>query len=79
MKNYYKNPRQITEKQFKDLGKSLEDFGDLSGIVHDLNSDEIIGGNMRGRVFNIDDCEIEITHRNDEPDEQGTVAHGFVI
>jgi len=79
MKNYHKNPRQITEKQFRDLGKSLEDFGDLSGIVHDLNSDEIIGGNMRGRVFNINDCEIEITHRNDEPDEQGTVAHGFVI
>jgi DNA modification methylase len=53
MKTYHKNPRQITEKQFKDLEKWLEELGDLGGIVHDLNSDEVIGGNQRARVFDI--------------------------
>jgi len=79
MKNYHKNPRQITGKQASDLTDSLDEFGDLAGIVHDLNTDEIIGGNRRGDSFNINHCEIELTHSSDEPDEQGTVAHGFIL
>ena len=47
MKHYHKNPRTITKKQFADLQDSLRKFGDLSGIVHNLNTDEIIGGNQR--------------------------------
>jgi hypothetical protein len=79
VKQYHKNPRQITKKQFAKLEESIKELGDLGGIVHDLNSDEIIGGNMRSRVFDIDTCEVEIVTTNDQPDEQGTVAHGFVI
>jgi hypothetical protein len=79
LKQYHKNPRQITEKQYADLGKHLAALGDLSGIVHDLNTDEIIGGNQRSRVFNINACKIELTEGPHDPDEQGTVAHGFVI
>lgn len=45
MKAYHKNPRRITGKQVDDLADSLTDLGDLSGIVHDLETDEIIGGN----------------------------------
>ncbi len=79
MKLYNKNPRQITEKQMSQLTDNLSELGDLSGIVHDLNSDEIVGGNQRSRAFNIDLCEIELTHQADEPDSQGTVAHGFIV
>ena len=79
MKTYHKNPRQITKKQFSDLETWLAELGDLSGIVHDLNSDEIVSGNMRSRVFNIDECEVEITEQYDQPDIQGTVAHGYVV
>jgi len=79
MKQYHKNPRQITEKQMQQLTGNLSELGDLSGIVHDLNSDEIIGGNQRSKAFNIALCEIELTHEADTPDEQGTVAHGFVV
>ena len=79
MKLYHKNPRQITEKQFNDLDEWLSELGDLSGIVHDLNSDEVIGGNQRSRVFDINKCEIVLTDELEEPDEQGTVAHGYVI
>jgi DNA modification methylase len=79
MKQYHKNPRQITEPQFKDLGKSLDKLGDLGGIVHDLNSDEIIGGNQRSRVFDVNACQVEMTLTYDKPDEQGTVGQGFVV
>lgn len=79
MKPYHKNPRRLTEKQHADLKNWLRELGDLSGIVHDLNSGEIIGGNMRSRVFDVDKCEIELVAKLEQPDEQGTVAHGFIF
>jgi hypothetical protein len=79
LKVYHKNPRQITEKQFSQLKKELKELGDLSGIVHDLNSDEIIGGNQRSKVFDINKCEIKVEHKNAKPDKQGTVGFGYVI
>lgn len=79
MKNYHKNPRTITTKQFTELKEWLRELGDLSGIVHDLNSDEIIGGNQRGRVFDINSCKITMLEEYPQPDEQGTVGWGFII
>jgi len=79
MKQYHKNPRQITSKEYADLQKWLIQLGDLGGVVHDLNSDEIIGGNQRSRVFDINRCELVVEHAFDEPDEQGTVGLGYVI
>ncbi len=79
MKLYHKNPRRISTKQYEQLGNWLTKLGDLSGIVHDLNSDEVIGGNQRSRVFDINACEIEIAETFDEPDEQGTVGLGFIL
>ncbi len=79
MKPYHKNPRRINKKQFEQLKENLLYLGDLSGIVHDLNSNEIIGGNQRSSVFDVSKCDIEIVHQYDYPDEQGTIAHGFII
>lgn len=79
MKQFHKNPRQITTKQFAELKEWLRELGDLSGIVHDLNSDEIIGGNQRGRVFDINSCKITMLEEYLQPDEQGTVGWGFII
>jgi len=81
MKTYHKNPRQITRKQFSDLEKWLEELGDLGGIVHDLNSDEVIGGNQRARVFDIlkaENAPIVLTDEFDPPTRQGTVALGYI-
>jgi len=77
-KPYAHNPRSLTAKRAKELEASLDQLGDLSGIVHDLNSDEIIGGNQRMRVFG-ERTETIIVTRNEQPDRQGTVAHGFVV
>ena len=78
-KPYHKNPRRITAKQYEALAIDLAELGDLGGIVHDLNSDEIIGGNQRGRVFDLNACDVVLTEVLPEPDTQGTVAHGYVI
>lgn len=81
MKTYHKNPRHITDKQLSDLEIWLEELGDLSGIVHDLNTDEIIGGNQRARVFDIlhdNNASITITDTFSPPTHQGTVALGYI-
>jgi hypothetical protein len=81
VKPYPKNPRQITVKQFGDLEKWLDQLGDLSGIVHNLETDEIIGGNQRARVFGLMQSEaasIEMTRTLPEPDRQGTVGEGYI-
>ena len=79
MKNYHKNPRQIKDRQFNDLRAWLLELGDLSGIVHDLNTDEVISGNQRMRAIDIAKCEIVLSDGPHDPDAQGTVAHGYVI
>ena len=79
MKQYAKNPRRITPKQLEQLKANIQELGDLSGIVHDLNTDEIISGNQRSKVIDIAKCEIIITESYDTPTKQGTVAWGYVI
>lgn len=79
MKTYHKNPRIITEKQFEDLRSWLRKLGDLSGIVHNIRTDEIISGNQRSLVVDINNCEIQIIEEQKKPDRQGTLAVGFII
>lgn len=74
-----RNPRKITDKQVERLKVDLIDLGDLSGVVHDLNSDEIIGGNQRSKIFDINSCKIVMTEEYDEPDSQGTVGWGYIL
>jgi len=77
MKHYHKNPRYITDVAFEDPETWLEELGDLSGITHDLNSDEIPTGNQRADALGILDKEPVITERFDPPTKQGTVAVGY--
>jgi len=77
LKPYHRNPRQISKKDYERLTDTLKRLGDLSGIVHNLNTDEVIGGNQRMTVFT--DGIPEIVETYDKPDEQGTIAHGFIV
>lgn len=77
MKPRKSNPRRITPQRLEELRDSLVIYGDLSGIVHNLETDEIIGGNQRMKIFA--EGQVEIVRTLDEPDEQGTVAHGFIV
>lgn len=76
-KPYHKNPRTISRKRHKRLEGTLVKYGDLSGIVHNLETDEIIGGNQRVSIF--ENGTVELVEQFDEPDEQGTVGLGFII
>ena len=79
MKTYHKNPRKLTDRQFKLLKRDLKKLGDLSGVVHDKNSDEIISGNQRSKIFEINKCKIEITREYKKPTRTGTIAEGYII
>lgn len=45
------NPRKITDPQLRRLKKSLEKFGDLSGIVFNKRTGHIVGGHQRLKVL----------------------------
>lgn len=82
MKHYHKNPRQITKQQMQDLAKDLKALGDLSGITHDLETDEILTGNQRcealpGVMSGL--VQPEITQRFAPPLADGTAMLGYYI
>lgn len=78
-KSYKHNPRKISQKQLSQLEDTLRRLGDLSGIVYNHKSKQMIGGNQRSVAIDFDTCELEIIKRNAKPDKQGTTAVGFVI
>lgn len=75
-----KNPRKITEKMFTLLGETIKEYGDLSGIVVNVKTNEVVGGNQRTAFFkqNEKDCSVSIVERFKTPTKQGTVATGYV-
>ena len=77
LKHYKKNPRRITDDKFELLSSSLEKYGDLGGIVVNVTSGEVIGGNQRTRFFQEHASEVQI-EKKDVTDSQGTVALGYV-
>jgi len=68
------NPRKISDRQLKTLGESMETFGDLSGVVMNTRTGNLVGGHQRCKHF---DPSWPITS---EPhsDSTGTVSLGFV-
>ena len=80
IEGYHANPRKITEKMFNLLGETIQEYGDLSGIVVDSHTGEVIGGNQRTAFFkqHADDVKIHIEKKFDKPTEQGTVAIGYL-
>ena len=41
------NPRRITDKKLDMLGKSMKEYGDLSGIIFNKKTGRLIGGHQR--------------------------------
>jgi hypothetical protein len=54
------NPRKITDPKLKMLKKSLEAFGDLSGIIFNRRSGHVVGGHQRLKVIP-QDTEVTMT------------------
>lgn len=77
MKHFPNNPRQITKNQFARLQKTMQEFGDLSGIVHNLTDDTLIGGNQRAEAAAFINSEPVITERFTPALPDGTEAVGY--
>lgn len=73
------NPRKINDEKLADLKNFLSNYGDLSGIVHNETTGNLVGGNQRSKVMDINNCEIQLLSESKQPDGQGTTALGFVI
>lgn len=71
------NPRKIKDTKLAMLKKSYDENGDLSGIVYNVRSRQLVGGHQTSKV--LDECEIIIEKRFDKPTKKGTVAEGYII
>ena len=68
------NPRTITEKQLDMLKKSMEEFGDLSGIVKNVRTGNVVGGHQRIKTLDPSWPIFKEPHT----DKTGTVAIGYI-
>lgn len=70
------NPRKISDEQLQRLKKSLAEFGDLSGIVFNRQTGNVIGGHQRLKCLP-PDAKIEKTKLK-KPSPTGTIATGII-
>lgn len=75
-----KNPRQINKHDFASLQKTLDKFGDLSGIVFNVASNQLVGGHQRTEAFKKlgGTSKVVITQTLEQPDDVGTTAYGYI-
>lgn len=76
------NPRRISKDDFNALVKSMELFGDLSGIIKNIETGTLVGGNQRLEALKkFPNAKIEITRKfSDGPEHnKGTIALGYVV
>lgn len=69
------NPRQITDEQLESLSRSLKEFGDLSGVVFNANTGNLVGGHQRIKALD-PSWKIEKKAVNDN---LGTTFEGSII
>lgn len=73
-----KNPRVVTDAKLAQLKKTMDAYGDLSGVVFNRRSGNLVGGTQRSKQFP-EDAEVTITKRFEKPTKRGTVAMGYVL
>lgn len=72
------NPRSITEKKLAQLGRTMSEFGDLSGVVFNQTTGHLVGGTQRSKNFDAS-SKLVITKKYDRPTRTGTVAEGYIL
>lgn len=75
------NPRYIDKHDFASLKNSMGKFGDLSGVVRNVFTGNLVCGHQRIRAL-LDgigaNAEVEYLEQNEQPDKYGTMAVGFI-
>lgn len=72
-----KNPRKITDAKLDMLKRAMLEFGDLSGIVFNRKSKQLVGGHQRTRWMD-PNAEVTLTKKYSKPTKTGTVAEGYL-
>jgi hypothetical protein len=72
------NPRKITDIELEKLSDSLKRFGDLSGIVLNRTTRQLVGGHQRISAFKQSEVPVTLTEELPKPDRTGTIAYGFI-
>lgn len=80
LKENPKNPRRIDKHDFNLLVETMKEYGDLSGIVFNRRTGQLVGGHQRKQAFNKmgGQKNVIITENFEVPNKQGTVALGYV-
>lgn len=73
-----KNPRTLSKHDYESLKKSISTFGDLSGIVFNRTTQQLVGGHQRIQAFKELGGQPVIEEQLDVPNSVGTVARGYV-
>jgi hypothetical protein len=72
-----KNPRKITDEKLNLLRKAVYEFGDLSGIVFNRSTGNLVSGHQRTKVIP-SDAAITLVEKYKKPTRTGTMATGFI-
>lgn len=72
------NPRTIRDDELVQLRNSLKRFGDLSGIILNRTTNQLVGGHQRIEAFQQEQVAVTITEELKEADRTGTVAYGYI-
>lgn len=74
------NPREISRHDFAALKRSISEFGDLSGIVLNRQTGNLVGGHQRIRAFQaLHNPSVVIEEELPSPNSMGTIARGYVL
>lgn len=80
LKENPKNPRKISRQDFDNLKNAIKRWGDLSCIVFNIQTGQLVCGHQRMQAFNAftgpKDLQVQ---RLDTPTKQGTVAVGQLV
>lgn len=82
LKSDPKNPRIISDHDGSALAESMKRWGDLSCIVFNVRTKQLVGGHQRIGVLTkvlAGAKKVEITQRFETPDSVGTVGLGYVL
>ena len=74
-----KNPRTINKHDFNALVEAIKKFGDLSGIVFNQMTGQLVGGHQRIEAFKRIGGQPIIEEKLDTPNSVGTIARGYVL
>jgi hypothetical protein len=70
------NPRTITDEQLAVLRAAMREFGDISGLIRNMTTGNLVGGHQRVKILG--DLPVKVVRRYKQPTVQGTIAEGYV-